>query len=106
AQVGGGGRAPEAIQRENRIAELQRLEFDRRIRANNDIPPGQRVLFDYGGYVSGNYVSLDDAVNDNHVLREYDGIGYVRLNIDGAQELFVSARIGYQDFNDGDSFSG
>ena len=99
-------RGAEQIQRENRISELQRLELDRRLRANRDIPPGQRLLFDYGGYVTGNYLSLDDPEGDNHILREYDGIGYARLNIDGAQELFLSARIGYQDFHRGDSFSG
>jgi hypothetical protein len=108
AQVGGGdlGRGGEQIQRENRIRELQRLEYDRRLRANRDVPPGQRLLFDYGGYVTGNYLSLDDSEGDNHILREYDGIGYVRLNVDGAQELFLAGRIGYQDFNKGDSFSG
>ena len=106
AQVGAGDRGAEQLRRENRISELQRLELDRRLRANRDIPPGQRLLFDYGGYVTGNYLSLDDSANDNHVLREYDAIGYVRLNVDGAQELFVAGRIGYQDFHAGDSFSG
>jgi hypothetical protein len=96
----------EQLQRENRIRELQRLELDQRLRANRDVPPGQRVLFDYGGYATANYLSLDDSEADNHVMREYDGIGYVRLNVDGAQELFLSARIGYQDFHSGDSFSG
>lgn len=103
---GGGGGAAEQLQRENRIRELQRLELDRRLRANRDIPPGQRLLFDYGGYVTANYLSLDDLELDNHVLREYDGIGYARLNVDGAQELFLAGRIGYQDFHRGDSFSG
>ena len=98
--------AAEQLQRENRIRELQRLELDRRLRANRDIPPGQRLLFDYGGYATANYLSLDDIESDNHVLREYDGIGYVRLNVDGAQELFLAARVGYQDFHRGDSFSG
>jgi hypothetical protein len=99
------GRA-EQLQRQNRIQELQRLELDRRLRANQDIPPGQRALFDYGGYVSGNYLTLDDPQGDNHILRQYDGIGYVRLNVDGAQELFLAGRIGWQDFHRGDSFSG
>jgi hypothetical protein len=103
-EVGGGG--AEQLQRENRISQLQRLELDRRLRANRNIPPGQRVLFDYGGYVTGNYLSLDDPASDQHILREYDGIGYVRLNVDGAQEVFLAGRIGYQDFHRGDSFSG
>ena len=100
------GRSPEAIQRQNRIEELQRLEYDRRLRANRDVPPDQRVLFDYGGYATFNYLSLDDSEADQHILREYSGIGYVRLNVDGAQELFLAGRIGYQDVHPGDSFSG
>lgn len=96
----------EQLQRENRIQELQRLELDRRLRANRDIPPGQRLLFDYGGYASANYLDLDDPAGDSHILRQYDGIGYFRLNVDGAQELFLSTRLGYQDFHRGDSFSG
>jgi hypothetical protein len=96
----------EQLQRQARINELQRLELDRRLRANPDIPPGQRMLFDYGGYGTVNYLSLDDPESANHVLREYTGIGYGRLNIDGAQELFLSGIIGYRDFHHGDSFSG
>ena len=106
AQAAVGGRSGEQIQRQNRIQELERLQLDQRLRANPDIPPGQRVLFDYGGYVTANFLDLDDPVGDNHILREYDGIGYVRLNVDGAQELFLAGRIGYQDFHAGDSFSG
>ena len=98
--------AGEQLQRESRIRDLQRLELDQRLRANRDVPPGQRVLFDYGGYVTANFLDLDDPVGDNHILREYDGIGYVRLNVDGAQEFFLAGRIGYQDFHRGDSFSG
>lgn len=98
--------AAEQLQRESRIRDLQRLELDRRLRANRDVPPGQRTLFDYGGYVTANYLDLDDPQGDNHILREYDGIGYVRLNVDGAQELFLAGRIGYLDFHRGDSFSG
>jgi len=105
AQVPGGPGAEE-LQRQSRLRDLQRLEFDRRVQANKEIPPGQRVLVDYGGYITGNYLSLDDSVHDNHILREYDGIGYVRVNVDGAQEVFVAGRIGYQDFHSGDSFSG
>jgi hypothetical protein len=105
AQVDPGAGA-EQLQRERRIRDLQQLELDRRLRANSDVPPGQRILFDYGGYVTANYLDLDDPEANSHILREYDGIGYVRLNIDGAQEFFVAGRIGYMDFHRGDSFSG
>src|SRR5688572_20685972 len=88
AQVEPDSGAGDQLRRESRIRDLQRLELDRRLRANRDVPPGQRVLFDYGGYVTANFLDLDDPEGDDHILREYDGIGYVRLNVDGAQEFF------------------
>lgn len=99
-----GGRAGEELQREQRLRELEQLQLDARTRANTAIPPGQRTLFDYGGYVQFNYLSLDDATGNNHGLREVDVYPYLRINIDGAQELFVRGRFGYRDFNKGDSF--
>src|SRR5690349_21068873 len=93
-------------QREARISGLRQLELDQRLRANQAVPPGQRVLLDYGGYATFNYLNLQDANADNHILRQYEGIVYGRANFDGAQEVFVSGRIGYMDFHRGDSFSG
>src|SRR5438105_3196172 len=92
-----GGRGAEQLQRDARLRELDQIELDTRLRANEAIPPGQRALIDYGAYLQFNYLSIDDQVKDNHVLRQYDLIGYVRLNIDGAQELFVRGRTGYRD---------
>ena len=104
----GAGVSPgaEQLQRENRIRGLQELERNQRLRANLAVPAGQRVLVDYGGYVTVNYLDLDDPEANSHILREYDGIAYGRVNIDGAQEFFLAGRIGYQDFHRGDSFSG
>ena len=104
--AGVGGRGGEQLQREARIRELQQLELDTRLRANQAIPPGQRALLDYGAYIQLNYFDLDDQVNENHILRQYELIPYLRLNVDGAHELFLRGRIGYRDFNDGDSFDG
>lgn len=101
-----GGPGAEALQRQARIEELQKFELDTRYRANEDIPPGQRVLIDYGVFLQFSYLSLDDAIDKNHILRQYDVVPYVRLNLDGAQELFLRGRFGYRDFNDGDSFDG
>ena len=102
----GSGTGAEQLQRENRIRGLRELELDQRLRANRAVPPGQRALLDFGGYATVNYLDLDDSTGDSHILREYDGILYGRMNIDGAQEVFLSGRIGYQDFHHGDSFSG
>jgi hypothetical protein len=50
----GAGVSPgaEQLQRQNRIDELRRIELDQRLRANQAVPPGQRILVDYGGYIS------------------------------------------------------
>jgi hypothetical protein len=106
AQVDPGAGGGEQIQREARLRQLRQLELDTRYRANQAIPPGQRLRFDYGGYFTFNYLDLDDPEKDNHILREYDGLAYARLNFDGAHELFLRGRIGWQDFHRGDSFSG
>jgi hypothetical protein len=106
---GGGGFAPagdRALQREQRIRDLQQLELDQRLRANQEIPVGQRALIDYGGFYTFSYLSLDDESNDNRVLRQHEVVGFVRLNLDGAHEFFARGRWGYRDFHRGDSFDG
>ncbi len=100
------GASPRTLQRAARIQELERLELDTRLRANPDVPLSQRALIDYGGYVTFNYLSLDDPQSDNHVLRQYDLVGYARIQLDGANDFFLRGRTGYRDFNKNDSFDG
>jgi hypothetical protein len=95
-----------ALQQANRLQQLQELQEDQRYRANPDVPTDQRLLIDYGGYASFNYLSLDDASHNNHGLRDYQVVGYTRLNLDGAQEVFARLRVDYLDYNPGDSFDG
>lgn len=94
----------QAVDRDKKLRELDELRLDSRLRANEDIPPGQRALFDYGGYISVNYLSVDDAARNNHTLRQYDAVVYGRANLDGANELFVRVRTSVQDFSSGDDF--
>jgi hypothetical protein len=96
--------AQESLSRFER--QLEQIRRDTTLRANPDVPPEQRALLDYGGYFSFGYLSIDDSRNDNHILRQYDLIGYLRANLDGASEVFIRGRAGYQDFNDRDSFNG
>ena len=68
------------------------------------IPIGERVYLDYGGFTTFNYISLDDSNDDNRTLGEYDLTLYAHLNVDGAHESSIRGRGYYRDFNDGDSF--
>jgi hypothetical protein len=106
AQATPGDAAASALQQANRFNQLQQLQEDQRFKANPDVPTGQRLLADYGGYISFNYLSLDDSSHNNHGLRQTELVGYARFNLDGAQEVFLRARTDYNDYNSGDSFDG
>jgi hypothetical protein len=80
---------PADLARQNRIQQLQQFELDTRLVADTAIPPTQRALFDYGGYFSPQYFSIDDSSHNNHGLRDYQLVGYFRADFDGANEVFV-----------------
>jgi hypothetical protein len=85
---------------------IEQIRRDTILSINPNVPVNQRVYFDYGAYITGGYLSLDDNVNDNHVLRQFEFLPYLRVNLDGVHEVFVRGIIGYRDFNEGDSFDG
>jgi hypothetical protein len=86
--------------------QLEQIRRETTLGVDTAVPVARRLLFDYGAFVQFGYLSLDDNRNDNHVLRQYDVVGYVRANLDGANEVFLRGRAGYRDFNDQDSFDG
>ena len=86
--------------------QLEQIQRETLVEANDNLSLDQRVFFDYGGYFTFGYLSVDDNVDQNHVLRQYELIGYSRIVFDGAHEFFLRARGGWRDFNDGDSFDG
>src|SRR5207244_1016859 len=92
----------EALSFDRTLNEIQRNTI---LQINQGIPLDQRVTFDYGGYLSFAYSSVDDNNLDNHGLRQTDLYGYARLNIDGANEFFLRYHFEYRDFNEGDSFT-
>jgi hypothetical protein len=94
------------LARENRLQQLQQFDIDNRLSADSAIPPTQRALFDYGGYFSPQYFSIDDSNHDNHGLRESQLTGYFRADFDGANEIFLRGSTQYNDYNRGDSFDG
>lgn len=86
--------------------QLEQIQREQRVLVNPEVPPGQRALFDYGGYLGLNFFAIDDLQQQTHILRQYDLVGYGRLNIDNAHEFFLRARTSYRDWNSGDSFDG
>lgn len=86
--------------------QLEQIQRQSRLLVDPSIPPTDRAIFDYGGYLSVSYLALDDSVGKSHGLRQYELVGYGRLNFDGAHELFARGRATYNDFNTGQSFDG
>ena len=97
-------RAQTSVERFER--QLQQIQQDTRLRINPDIPPEQRALLDYGGYFTFNFFAIDDIEQNTHILRQYDLVGYARLNIDNVHEFYIRARTSYRDFNNNQSFDG
>src|SRR6476660_7721661 len=69
--------------------QLDEIQRETALLANPAVPAGQRMLFDYGGYTTLSYTSIDDLNRDNHGLRQYDLFGYARLNLDDVHDFFV-----------------
>jgi hypothetical protein len=86
--------------------QLEQIQRQTRVVARPEIPAGQRALVDYGGFLAFNFLAADDEQQNTHILREYDLVGYFRLNIDNVHEIFVRGQTGYRDFNSGQSFDG
>ena len=86
--------------------QLEQIQRETRLRVDTNLPVDQRVLVDYGAYLSFSFLSIDDPEGKSHTLRQYDLNGYARVSLDGVHEFFVRARTTYRDFNHGDDFDG
>jgi hypothetical protein len=104
AQAAPGAAAGADVERFERTLEQVRRET--RVQVLPDVPPAERALIDYGGYLTASYLSLDDADDDNRAFRGYDLVGYGRLDFDGVHDFYARGRATYRDFNSGDSFDG
>lgn len=102
--LGGSAFAQSGVRNYERQLDQMRRETQEFI--EQSVPAHQRALLDYGGYLSFNYLSIDDAQLDTHILRQYDLIGYARIELDQRHSFFVRGRASYLDFADGDSFDG
>lgn len=86
--------------------QLEQIQRDSRQFVDQSIPANERAHLEYGGYLTLSLLSTDDSVGETHVLRQYELVGYARLNFDGAHEFYARARTAYNDFAQGDSFDG
>jgi len=103
-QVEPPGGAAAQLERNFRTNDLQQYQLEMRDRADVTVPTDQRLLLDYGAYITYSYLSVDDSTDKNHGVREGDLYAYLRANLDGAQEFFVRTRIGFRDYNNGTDF--
>ncbi|HET6247675.1 MAG TPA: hypothetical protein VFE47_08265, partial [Tepidisphaeraceae bacterium] len=103
SSAGTTARADENTDRfERTVQELQR---ETQVRFDAELPPGQRALIDYGGYLTLGYLSVDDAAHDNHGLRQYQLVGYGRVNLDDVHEFYFRGRTEYDNYNAGDAYN-
>lgn len=86
--------------------QLEAIQRETRILASPDIPPGQRLYLDFGGYLTVNAAAIDDTAANAHNLWSTNLTLYGRANLDGAHELFFRIATGTREFNKGDSFDG
>jgi hypothetical protein len=96
--------AQETVQRSERT--IQDLQRDTQSQVDDQLPLSQRALIDYGAYATYSYLSFDDATHNNHGLNEFELVGYGRVNLDAANELYVRGRGNYYDYNPGDDPDG
>src|SRR4051812_5163292 len=85
--------------------QLEGIRRNTRLQINPDIPVGERTYFDYGGFTSFTYLSLDDTLLHNTGLRQVETGVYADLIFDGAHEFFFRGRLFHRDFNPGDRFN-
>jgi hypothetical protein len=102
--VGGLSSAASAQDNAQRIDRtIEQIQRDTQSQADTQLPLSQRAMIDYGGYLTFSYLSFDDSVHNNHGLSEYELVGYGRINLDNANEIYFRGRGNYLDYNPGDS---
>ncbi len=105
ASINGAAQAQVQLERFERQLEQIRRETQL-LMVSPEVPPDQRLYYDFGGDITFNFLAIDDPLQNTHILRQTSLTGYGRLNFDGAHDFFLRGRVTYNDFNSGDSFDG
>lgn len=98
------GQEVSGVDRFERLLEQQNREQFQEL--DDGVPADRRALVDGGAFLTIDYLSVDDALHNNHGLREYSLTGYARVDLDDVYEFYARARTTYRDYNPGDSFDG
>ena len=99
-----GQTSPDVVRRLER--QLRQLDATYRLAVPPDQPIAERLMFDYGGSLRFGLLSVDAPCGETRILRQTDGILYLRAELDGAHRFFGRLRFLYNDFNGHDSFDG
>ncbi len=92
----------------NRYMKQQRyVEENIRLALDKNLPASQKVLFDWGGWVSSHLYLFDDGEESSRTLRQNELRLWGSLNIEnGIHQGYARMRMTYNDYNDGDSYDG
>lgn len=85
--------------------ELDQIQRDTRIVADESVPMDQRALIDYGAYVDALFVAFP-KYDEDRILQQYEAVAFGRVNLDGAQEFFIRGRYDNRVFSDDSRISG
>jgi hypothetical protein len=94
---------------ESDVFLLRQRAIEEQNRANLDraLPGTQKFLFDWGGWFDWYLYLYDDGIDSSRTLRTYDLRLWAALSADdGIHEGYARMRLGIEDWNTGDSYSG
>jgi hypothetical protein len=86
--------------------QLRQLDATYRLAVPAGQPIAERLMLDYGGSIRFGLLGVDAPCGETRILRQTDGVLYLRAELDGAHRFFGRLRFLYNDFNDHDSFDG
>lgn len=75
-------------------------------RVQQDLPPGQKFLVDYGGWFNSYFFLFDDGIESSRTLRQNEVRVWASLTADrGIHNGYIRVRTTYFDWNHGDSYT-
>jgi len=86
--------------------QLEQIQQQNQFDIDRSVPAGQRMLIEYGGTLSFAFLTIDDADQRTHFLRQSTATLYGHVNVDGVHDFLLRVSTTYRDFNAGDDFDG